>query len=143
VLLYADKMTDSMQKAIDETSRRRRIQEEYNAEHGITPETIRKNIRTGIEQAIAAHREANAAVGRGNDAVYITEEYIQELEAEMMSAAESLEFERAASIRDRIMKLRDSVGETVSQKELEQPAKKRRGYRGGKFGAKVPRPKMP
>ena len=142
VLLYADSMTDSMQRAIDETSRRRRIQEEYNTEHGITPESIRKNIRSGIEQAIAAHRQANAAVGRTNDAVYITEEYIQELETEMMAAADSLEFERAAAIRDRIMTLRESVGQTVSQKELEQPVKKRRGRRG-KMSGKVPRPKMP
>lgn len=143
VLLYADTMTDSMQRAIDETSRRRAIQEEYNSQHGITPESIRKNIRSGIEQAIAAHRQANEAVGRTNDAVYITEEYIQELESEMLAAADSLEFERAAAIRDRIMTLRESVGQTVSQKELEQPAKKKRRGRWGKTGGKVPRPKMP
>lgn len=140
VLLYADSMTDSMQRAIDETARRRRIQEEYNREHGITPETIRKTIRSGIEQALNAHHQANAAVGRTNDAVYITEEYLQELEAEMLAAAEALEFERAASIRDRIMKSRESLGQAVSQKELERPAKKRRG-RAGRAGAKVPRPK--
>jgi excinuclease ABC subunit B len=142
VLLYADSMTDSMQRAIDETSRRRRIQQEYNSRHGILPETIRKNIRSGIEQAIAAHRDANAAVGRMNDAVVITEEYIQELEAEMIAAADGLEFERAAAIRDRILVLRESVGESVSQRDLQPNTKKRRG-RQGKTGAKVPRPKMP
>jgi excinuclease ABC subunit B len=143
VLLYADRMTESMQRAIDETLRRRGIQEAYNAEHNITPETIRKNIRSGIEQAIAAHRDANAAVGRTNDAVYITEEYIQELEGEMLAAAEGLEFERAAAIRDRILTLRESVGQTVSQRELQAAPKKKRRGRYGKTGGKVPRPTMP
>jgi excinuclease ABC subunit B len=143
VLLYADSMTESMQRAIDETARRRGIQEEYNRQHGITPESIRKNIRSGIEQAIAAHRDANAAVGRANDAVYITEEYIQELETEMLAAAEGLEFERAAAIRDRILQLRESVGKSVSERELQPRARKKRRGRSGKTGAKVPRPKMP
>jgi excinuclease ABC subunit B len=141
VILYADRMTDSMQRAIDETSRRRAIQQQYNEEHGITPETIRKNIRSGIEHEVAAHREANAAVGRGSDAVYITEEYIQELEAEMLAAAEALEFERAASIRDRIVAFRDSIGQTVKSAETEAGKKPRRRGRGGRTGAKVPRPK--
>jgi excinuclease ABC subunit B len=143
VLLYADTMTESMQRAIDETQRRREIQQEYNTRHGILPETIRKNVRAGIEQAIAAHRSANKAVGRSNDAVMITEEYLQELEAEMLVAAEKLEFERAASIRDRILQVRESVGQSVSQRELQPPAKRRRGRRSGAAGAKVPRPKRP
>src|SRR5690606_35107396 len=108
VVLYADKVTDSMQRAIDETNRRRTLQEEYNREHGITPETIRKAIRGGIEAEAAAHARANAAVGRDDDEVYITEEYISELEAEMLAAADALEFERAAALRDRIEQLRDS-----------------------------------
>jgi excinuclease ABC subunit B len=140
VILYADTMTESMQKAIDETSRRRAIQQQYNERHGITPETIRKNIRSGIEVEVAAHREANAAVGRANDAVYITEEYLQELEKEMMAAAEALEFERAAAIRDRILKLRDSIGKMIDGAESSAPQRKRR-HRGGKLGAKVPRPR--
>ena len=142
VILYGDKVTESMRRAIDETQRRRAIQEAYNQEHGITPETIRKNIREGIEAAVAAHREANAAVGRSEEGVYITEEYIQELEEEMMAAAEELDFERAASIRDRITHLRDSVGKKLNESQLKPAAKSKRGRRGGgTAGKKVPRPK--
>ncbi len=95
VILYADTVTNSMQHAIDETRRRRAMQEEYNREHGITPTTIKKAIRAGIEAEAAAHARANAAVGRTDEAQYITEEYIGELETEMYAAAEGLEFERA------------------------------------------------
>ena len=80
-------VVDAMKHAIDETRRRRRVQEEYHREHGITPETIRKSIRSGIEAEVAAHRQANAAVGRVNETEYVTQEYINELEAEMLAAA--------------------------------------------------------
>jgi excinuclease ABC subunit B len=133
-------MTESMQKAIDETSRRRALQQEYNERHGITPETIRKNVRSGIELEVAAHRDANAAVGRGNDEVFITEEYLQELEGEMMAAAEEMEFERAAASRDRIKALRDSVGQVVATRSGSEKARRSRGSRG-RTGAKVPRPR--
>lgn len=142
VILYADKVTESMRLAIDETERRRAIQQAYNEEHGITPQTIRKAIQRGIEQEAAAHREANAAVGRSDEAVYVTEEYVMELEAEMLAAAENLEFERAASLRDKIVKLQASIGEKLSDVKLDA-GKPKRGRRGGKgkTGAKVPRPK--
>jgi len=140
VILYADRVTDSMKRAIDETNRRRELQQRYNEAHGITPETVRKNLRAGIEAEAAAHRQANAAVGRTDEQAYITEEYIAELEAEMLSAAEALEFERAAAIRDRITQLRDSIGQALSQAAAASPSKVRR-RRGGKTGAKVPRPK--
>ena len=95
VILYADKVTDSMQRAIEETRRRRAMQEEYNRQHGITPQTICKGIRAGIESEAAAHVQANTAVGRRDEVQMVTEEYLDELEAEMLAAAENLEFERA------------------------------------------------
>ncbi len=141
VILYADKMTDAMRNAIDETRRRREMQEKYNAEHGITPETVKKNIRAGIESAISAHRQANAAVGRKDEAEFVTEEYLSELEAEMMAAADAMEFERAAAIRDRILQLKRSVGQKLDDVEVRsyQPQGKKR--RRGAGGSQVPRPK--
>jgi len=141
VLLYADRVTESMQRAIEETQRRRTLQEEYNREHGITPATIIKSIRAGIESEAAAHAQANAAVGRKDDAQYITEEYLTELEGEMLAAAEALEFERAAALRDRIQKLRDSLGQKLSEVEL-KPGKSQDGPgRRRRRGGRLPRPK--
>jgi excinuclease ABC subunit B len=139
VILYADKITESMRLAIEETKRRRDIQEAYNREHGITPETVRKNIRQGIEDAVAAHRLANEAVGRGEEAVYITQEYLAELEAEMYAAAEAMEFERAAMLRDRIAQMQDQIGKKISDVKVDthKPRGKRRSGKGGQ----VPRPK--
>ena len=108
-----------MQMAVDETNRRRALQEAYNQEHGITPETIRKNIRAGIESDVAAHRAANAAVGQAEEEQFMTAEYINELEAEMLQAAEQLEFETAAAIRDRIMQLKQFKGQKLSQVKIE------------------------
>ena len=144
VILYADKVTKSMQRAMDETSRRRKLQEEYNKEHGITPETVKKAIRAGIEEQAAAHARANAAVGRDDETVYITEEYINELEKEMYEAADQMEFERAAAIRDRIEKMRESIGQSVEavEKQLKKSSG-RRGRRGKNKERKdkIPRPK--
>ncbi len=142
VILYGDKVTKSMQRAIDETARRRQLQKEYNQEHGITPETIRKSIRMGIESEAAAHVSANAAVGRTDETQYVTEEYLSELEAEMLAAADALEFERAAALRDRIEQMKDSMGKAVSEVKTEK-ATSDRGSRGRrrKGGTRVPRPK--
>ena len=129
VMLYADKVTDSMQRAIEETRRRRAMQEEYNRAHGITPETIRKAIRAGIESEAAAHARANAAVGRDDEAQYITEEYLAELEAEMYAAAEALEFERAAALRDRIEQMRGQVGKRLAEAEIDHATREHRGRR--------------
>jgi excinuclease ABC subunit B len=119
VILYADKVTDSMQRAITETARRRELQLRYNAEHGITPETIRKAIRAGIEEEISARQLAHAATGQKDD--YVTQEYLEELHAEMLAAAEALDFERAAQLRDRIAQLK---GQPVASPQVK---KARRG----------------
>ncbi len=129
-----------MQAAMEETGRRRAMQEEYNRQHGITPSTIRKAIRDGIEAEASAHVRANAAVGRTDEAQYITEEYLAELEAEMFTAAEALEFERAAAIRDRITTMRDSMGKQVGEVDFHADDNgKGRGRR--RRGGRVPRPK--
>jgi excinuclease ABC subunit B len=121
VVLYADKVTDSMQRAIDETSRRRTLQLEYNAEHNITPETVRTAIGAGIEEEIAARQMVMDVAGKQNED-YVTEEYLEELHAEMLAAAANLEFERAAQLRDRIADLR---GQPTAAPQM----KKRRGRR--------------
>ena len=142
VILYADKVTDSMQRAIEETRRRREMQQAYNLEHGITPETIRKAIHAGIESEAAAHAKSNAAVGRGDEAQYITEEYLAELEAEMLAAAEALEFERAAALRDRIEQMRSQMGKSVADAEVEHGNRGRRGRKKPQGpGGRIPRPK--
>jgi len=138
VILYGDRVTDSMQRAIEETERRRAIQQEYNRQHGITPETIRKSIRAGIESSASAHAAANAAVGRSSEGQYVTEEYLAELEGEMMAAADALEFERAAGIRDRIERMRESIGKTVAEADVRVGGKV--GRKRGK-GGRLPRPK--
>jgi excinuclease ABC subunit B len=105
VILYADKMTESMQKAIDETNRRRELQVAYNKEHGITPQSVRSAIDRGIEGEIEAHKLTLEVAGKGGED-YVTEEFLEELQAEMLAAASNLEFERAAELRDRIAQLK-------------------------------------
>ncbi|HAA72063.1 MAG TPA: excinuclease ABC subunit B [Planctomycetaceae bacterium] len=141
VILYADRVTDSMQRAIEETRRRRTLQEEYNARHGITPQSIRKEIQSGIESVSEAHREANAAVGRHEESEIETEDLIQELQAEMLAAAESLEFERAASLRDQITQLREPADRKGGdRRSAASPRRKGRRRRVAK-GSRIPRPK--
>jgi excinuclease ABC subunit B len=127
VILYADRVTESMQRAIDETVRRRRLQEAYNKKHDITPATIRKGILAGIEAEASAHVQANTAVGRDDESGYLTEEYVKELESEMMVAADALEFERAAAIRDRIEAYRNEAGQPPAK-----PSTRGRRRRTGK-----------
>jgi len=146
VILFADTVTDSMQRAIEETRRRRRMQEEYNRRHGITPETIRKSIRAGIEAEVAAHAESNAAVGRTDEARYITEEYLDELQAEMLAAAEALEFERAAALRDRIEQMREQIGKRADEVQIEHATRSARGKRRKKKHrgrGRIPKPEKP
>ncbi|MEC9092811.1 MAG: excinuclease ABC subunit UvrB [Planctomycetota bacterium] len=141
VILYADKVTEAMRVAIDETDRRRSIQEAYNREHGITPETVKKRIAEGIESAAAAHREATESVKKANATDVVTVEYVAELEAEMVRAAENLEFERAAALRDRISQLDDKIGEPLEEVQFQSYQAKGRKGRRRKKAAKVPRPK--
>ena len=146
VILYADKVTDSMQQAIDETNRRREIQLAYNQANGITPETIQKAIRKGIEEEIAAHNLVQETAGV-NETYYVTQEFINELEGEMMKAAEGLEFERATQLRDRIMQLKQQIGQEVPMSDSEpakaQSKKSRRGRKGSGRGGRVPKPEKP
>jgi len=142
VVLYADTMTQSMQRALDETQRRRALQLAYNQEHGITPESVVKAIRRGIEEEVQAKAEARKAVGR-DESTDATEEYLNELEAEMLAAAESLEFERAAALRDRIMQLRSSsdgqARPAASPQATSARAKAKAKGGGGKKGQRQPK----
>jgi excinuclease ABC subunit B len=104
-IMYADSVTQSMQKAIGETSRRRQIQEAYNKEHGITPQGIRKAIKDITErvQAVAETRVPYMVTPISKEEMA---QLIKQLESQMKAAAKNLEFERAAIIRDRIIELR-------------------------------------
>ena len=106
VIMYGDNITESMQKAIDETNRRRAIQEKFNSEHGIVPTTIRKEIREAIHSK-ETHEMAMKYMSRKmkkNEKAQ--EELIKRLEKEMREAARILDFERAAELRDMIMELK-------------------------------------
>ena len=99
MILYADRVTDSMQRAIEETNRRRDMQTAYNTEHNITPQSVRSAIDSGIDDELAAQKLVLDAAGiQGED--YVTEEdTLEELHAEMLAAAANLEYERAARAR--------------------------------------------
>jgi len=115
VIMYADHITESMKKAIDETNRRRRIQEDYNRKHGITPTTIYKSVEE-IMKATAVADEQVTPVVKESNTDYISkmdrEEEIAWLEEKMREAAANLEFEKAAQLRDQIAQLRQSQSES-------------------------------
>lgn len=115
VIMYADRITDSMQYAIDETNRRRRIQMEYNERMGITPATIQKAIKD-IAQDLAEEQVAEEKTkydARFKGTIKDVVAYIQELEEAMYVAAQDLNFERAAELRDEIRELRIEMGLSV------------------------------
>ena len=105
VILYADTVTPAMQKAMDETARRRVMQLEYNQQRGITPTTVKKAIRSGIESEVRARRTAQDAI-RVNENEFDQAEIVRLLEEEMLEAAKNLEFERAAQLRDKINEMK-------------------------------------
>jgi len=130
VIMYADHITESMKKAIDETNRRRRIQEDYNRKHGITPTTVYKSVEEIMKATAVADEQATPAVKESN-ADYISkmdrEEEIAWLEEKMREAAASLEFEKAAQLRDQIAQLRQSQLESgPHHRKRRRPYSKRR-----------------
>jgi len=144
VILYADTVTESMRRAMEETGRRREKQTAYNREHGITPETIHKAIRAGIEAEVHGRRAARLAVHL-SEQDFARTELVRELESEMHRAAERLEFERAAELRDRIQEFlhdTEANADHYSARPAENPGPRkpsaapdpgaRRGHRAGR-----------
>ena len=107
VIMYADTITKSMKKAIDETDRRRGIQQMFNEEHGIVPKTIKKDIRDIIESLKPIEDDTETT----EENIINYKKTIAELQAKMIKAAENLEFEEAAALRDRIRKLEKEMSE--------------------------------
>lgn len=112
VIMYADRKTDSMKRAIDETQRRRQIQEVYNTEHGITPQTVKKRIKDLIETTKVAEERTAYRTSKGvKMSTQEKNELLTSLEKEMREASRKLEFERAAKLRDMIVELKGSLPE--------------------------------
>ena len=116
-ILYADRITESMQYAMDETKRRREKQIAFNEEHNITPTTVQKNVSKAFEHLYEDRKEGAAALGLSDDALseFLHEpakmrKHIDGLRKRMLQAAEDLEFEEAARLRDEI--------KTLEEKEL-------------------------
>ena len=101
VIMYADRITDAMKYAIDETERRRKIQSDFNKEHGITPKTVSKSVREVIK--VLEKEEKKKGKARSG------KEILEQLEAEMKEAASQLRFEDAAKIRDKLMRIRSEI----------------------------------
>lgn len=108
VIMYADKITDSMKNAIDETKRRREIQDAYNKEHGIIPKTVKKDIRAAIEATQAAEEEVVYGIKETDD-IDELKANVAKLTEEMMEAAKNLQFERAAELRDKVKELEEKI----------------------------------
>ena len=113
VIMYADRMTNSMQRAIDETNRRREMQQAYNEQHGIVPQTIAKEM---VEMLPVVEGEEETAVSEPTPIYEIVDQFaeIEQLEAEMKTAASALEFERAAQLRDKIAELRSQQTTSIA-----------------------------
>ncbi|MEN2994937.1 MAG: excinuclease ABC subunit UvrB [Thermodesulfovibrio sp.] len=109
VIFYADTITDSMKKALQETERRRKIQEEYNKKMGISPETVKSKIKDILSSIYERDYVTLDSVKEEAEEYELNEETIKKLEQEMKKAAENLEFERAAEIRDRIFRIKEKM----------------------------------
>ena len=118
VILYGDTLTESMAKAMSETNRRRALQEAYNKEHGITPETVRNAIRNVLEVTRKVEESAPEALTEDE-----RNALMRQIEEEMIGAARELEFERAAELRDQLLKLR---GEAPMKDDMQQRRHRRR-----------------
>ena len=103
--MYADELTESMEKAISETNRRRKIQEEYNEEHHITPKTINKSVRDSISITDVKDIEVEYKLEKEDD----IKETISKLTDEMLKFAAEMEFEKAAELRDKIKELENLI----------------------------------
>ncbi|MGZ3481771.1 MAG: helicase-related protein, partial [Myxococcaceae bacterium] len=143
VLMYADQVTESMQLALDETKRRRTLQEGWNAEHGITPQGVKKAI---LDLSEVLYRSDSLSLPKAAEDELLTAEEILRLtraySAEMHKAADDMEFERAAELRDKVLLLKDmdlglkppsrSLLETGAQREERSQPRRRAAGRGRK-----------
>jgi excinuclease ABC subunit B len=145
VILYADKVTESMEHAIRETERRRQIQHAYNEQHGITPQNVVSNIRQGIESASKIRKQARNLIRQEAGTQVITDAYLKSLEEEMLAAAEGLEFERAAMLRDKIVNGRQRIGQPIEEEVDDDENRKHVGRQrkksNGGMGKRIPKPR--
>jgi excinuclease ABC subunit B len=123
VIMYANKMTDSMKRAIEETNRRRAVQQAYNEKHGITPASIVKQVRDltdRVKSMVADDQKAEAGIGTSLASLPKDEMHrmIKELEKEMKAAAQSLEFEKAALLRDQVIELKQALADKEPEGNL-------------------------
>jgi len=120
VIMYADRITESMQRAIDETNRRREVQNAFNLEHGIVPKTVYKEQRQLIKLTKVAEEEENSSYGKKPLKKQSQKELqmlARELEKQMQEAAKALDFESAAELRDRLILVKGELGEKLTPKK--------------------------
>ncbi len=143
VILYGDRVSKAMKHALEETARRRKIQEAYNTKHGITPKTVYKDIKMGIERDADERDAKTRAANAAKDVELITQAMIDDLQDQMLAAAENFEFEQAGFLRDRISLLESHIGEPLDAVDSASKSKsKGRRGKGKRKGNRVPRPKQ-
>jgi excinuclease ABC subunit B len=139
VILYADALTDSMRTMIAVTERRRAAQLEYNRRHHITPQTIRKSIQESLVTDQES-RDLETRIARESGVTYDVHTALREMEVEMLEAAEALEFERAAVLRDHIAELRAAEGLMAGSCPARETRRKS-GRRGRASDGRKPQPR--